>query len=307
MNNNYANGNKIAKSSFSRTKLLNNLFDLFNTILMILISFLMLYPIWYVLVQSLNDGFDAAQGGMYWWPRVFTLDNYREVFRNNEIITAFIVTIARTIIATAVHVLFTAMVAYALSKKELIGQKVYMKMGLVTMFFSGGLIPTFILITKLGMFDRFIVYIIPTMFSFFDLIIFQSFFQSIPSSLEEAAKIDGATYFQIFRKIIIPVSAPVVATIVLFNGVYNWNDYFMGKLYFNNQDLLPIQTYLYKMISTSEGSKHAMLVGQASQTRFTSTSLQMATMIVTTIPIVCIYPFLQKYFVKGMMIGSVKE
>lgn len=297
----------LKKRTFSRTRLFENLFDVLNTVLMIVISFLMLYPIWYVLVQSLNDGYDAAQGSLYWWPRVFTLDNYREVFRNNEIITAFLVTIARTLIGTTVHVLFTAMIAYAFSKKELIGQKLYMKMGLVTMFFSGGLIPTFILITKLGMFDRFIVYIIPTMFSFFDLIILQSFFRTIPGSLEEAATIDGASPFTIFRKIILPVSAPVIATITLFNGVYNWNDYFMGKLYFNNQNLLPIQTYLYKMISTSEGSKYAMLVGQASQSRFTSTSLQMATMIVTTIPIICIYPFLQKYFVKGMMIGSVKE
>ncbi len=300
------NSQSIEKQS-ARTKFFEKGFDLLNILIMLVICFAMLYPIWYVLVQSLNDGFDAAQGHLYWWPRVFTLDNYKEVFRNNEIIKAFIVTIARTLLATTVHVLFTAMVAYALSKKELIGQKLYMTMGIITMFFSGGLIPTFILINNLGMYDKFIVYIIPTMFNFFDLIILQSFFRTIPPSLEEAATIDGSGAFTVFRKIILPVSAPVIATITLFNGVYNWNDYFMGKLYFNNPDLMPVQTYLYKMISTSEGSKYSMLVGQASQSRFTSTSLQMATMIVTTIPIVCIYPFLQKYFVKGMMIGSVKE
>ncbi|MCL2338298.1 MAG: carbohydrate ABC transporter permease, partial [Firmicutes bacterium] len=217
------------------------------------------------------------------------------------------VTIARTLIATTAHVFFTAMTAYAFLRKELIGRKLYMNMGVITMFFSGGLIPTFIVINRLGMYDSFIVYIIPTMFSFFDLIIFQSFFRTIPSSLEEAASIDGASHFTTFLRIILPASMPVVATITLFNGVYNWNDFFMGKLYFNNQNLLPIQTYLYKMISTSEVSKYTMLAGQASQSRFTTTSLQMATMIVTTLPIVCIYPFLQKYFVKGMMIGSVKE
>lgn len=289
------------------TGLLEKIFDTTVAIFMMVITFLMIYPIWYVFVQSLNEGFDAAQGGLYWWPRVFTLDNYIEVFKNDEIITAFGVTIARTLIATPVHVLFTAMVAYAFSRNDLIGRKVYMRMGVITMFFSGGLIPTFILITQLGLFDNFWVYIFPTMFNFFDLIIFQSFFRSIPSSLEEAARIDGANSFTIFGKIILPVSMPVLATITLFNGVFNWNDYFMGRLYFNNQDLIPIQTYLYKIISTSEGSKYTLMAGQANAATFTSTSLQMATMIVTTAPIVCIYPFLQKYFVKGMMIGSVKE
>ena len=294
-------------ASINQTKIFEKVFDIVVIIFMLFICFIMIYPIWYVFVQSLNDGFDAAQGRLYWWPRVFTMDNYKEVFRNNEIIKAFGITVLRTLIATTSHVFFTAMTAYAFLRKELIGRKLFMTMGFISMFFSGGLIPTFIVINRLGMFDHFIVYVIPTLFNFFDLIIFQSFFRTIPSSLEEAAAIDGAGYFKTFVKIILPTSLPVIATITLFNGVYNWNDYFMGKLYFNNQNLLPIQTYLYKMISTSEGSKYAMLVGQVSQSRFTSTSLQMATMIVTTLPIVCIYPFLQKYFVKGMMIGSVKE
>ncbi len=284
----------------------SRIFDVFLYIFMTIICFVMLYPIWYVFVQSLNEGFDSAQGGVYFWPRAFTIDNYIEVFRDNQIILAFGVTIARTLIATTVHVLFTAMVAYAFLRKELIGRKIYMRMGVITMFFSGGLIPMFILINDIGLYDNFFVYVIPTMFSFFDLIIFQSFFRGIPDSLEEAAKIDGAGYFTTFVKIILPVSMPVIATITLFNGVYNWNDYFMGKLYFNNEDLMPIQTYLYSMINTSETSKYTMMAGAAQQSTFTSTSLQMATMIVTTIPIVCIYPFLQKYFVKGMMIGSVK-
>ncbi len=277
-------------------------------IFMVIISFLMIYPIWYVFVQSINEGYDAAQGGLYWWPRAFTLDNYIEVFKDDDIVTAFGVTILRTLVATPVHVFFTAMVAYAFSQKNLIGRKNYMRMGVVTMFFSGGLIPTYILINNLGLTDTFWVYVFPTMFNFFDLIIFQSFFRSIPDSLEEAAKIDGANSFTTFCKIIMPVSLPVLATITLFNGVYNWNDYFMGRIYVvRNTDLIPVQTYLYKMINTSELSKYSALAGSAVQSTFTSTSLQMATMFVTTVPIVCIYPFLQKYFVKGMMIGSVKE
>ncbi|HEX2927340.1 MAG TPA: carbohydrate ABC transporter permease [Ruminiclostridium sp.] len=282
-------------------------FDTINTVIMVFICFVALYPIWYVLIHSFNDGFDSAQGGMYWWPRKFTLDNYKEVFRNNEIITAFIVTILRTVIATAAHVFFTGMVAYSFMKKELMGRKVYMTMGLITMFFSGGLIPTFIVIKNLGMFDNFLVYIFPVMFSFFDLIIFQAFFRSIPEALEESAKIDGANSFTIFIRIIIPVSKAVIATIVLFNGVFNWNDYFMGIIYTNNDKLHPIQTYLYKMIVQSESSKTSLMTGSVSQSTFTSTSLQMATMFITTLPIVCVYPFLQKHFVKGMLLGSVKE
>ena len=290
-----------------KTSVGSKAFDTINILFMLLICFCALYPIWYVLIHSLNNGFDSAQGGLYWWPRKFTWDNYREVFRNNEIITAFFVTIARTLIGTATHVFFTAMVAYSFLKKELIGRKVYMNMGLVTMFFSGGLIPTFIVIKTLGMFDNFIVYIIPVMFSFFDLIIFQAFFRTIPEALEESAKIDGANYFTIFTRVILPLSKAVIATILLFNGVFNWNDYFMGIIYTNKQSLHPIQTYLYKIIMTSDSAKTSLMAGSVSQTNFTSTSLQMATMIITTIPIVCVYPFLQKHFVKGMLIGSVKE
>lgn len=282
-------------------------FDLFNVLLMFVICFITLYPIWYVLVQSLNEGYDAAQGGIYWLPRKFTLDNYKEVFRNNDIIKAFVVSLFRTLIATVFHVFFTAMVAYAFLKRELMGRKLYMSMGIVTMFFSGGLIPTFIVIKTLGLFDHFLVYVFPVMFSFFDLLIFQAFFRTIPEALEESAKMDGANYFMIFTKIILPVSKAVVATIILFNGVFNWNDYFMGIIYINNDDLHPIQTYLYKMIVTSESSKTSLLAGGFSQSKFTSTSLQMATMIVTTVPIICVYPFLQKHFVKGMLLGSVKE
>lgn len=282
-------------------------FDSFNVIFMVLVCFMAIYPIWYILIQSLNNGFDSAQGGLYWWPRKFTWDNYKEVFRNNEIVTAFLVSIARTIIATAVHVFFTGMVAYAFLKKELVGRKIYMMMGVITMFFSGGLIPTFILIRNLGMFDSFSVYIWPTMFSFFDLIIFQAFFRTIPDALEESAKMDGANSFTIFLRIILPVAKSVVAVILLFNGVFNWNDYFMGIIYINNQDLHPIQTYLYKIVVTSDASKTSLMSGSVSQSNFTSTSLQMATMIITTIPIICVYPFMQKHFVKGMLLGSVKE
>lgn len=281
-------------------------FDQFNNLLMLAICFATLYPIWYVLVNSLNDGNDAMRGGIYWWPRMFSLDSYKAVFANDGIMLAMGITVAKTLVGTVVHVLFTAMVAYAFSRRELIGRSVYMVIGTITLFFSGGLIPYYLLIRDLGMLDSFWVYIIPAMFSFFDLIIFLSFFREIPDALEEAAKIDGANDFKIFYQIILPVSMPVVATIALFHGVYQWNDYFTGMIYINQSDLQPIQTYLYRVVAQSSSNQMAAATTGSIAKTVSSQSIKLATMVVTTLPIVIVYPFLQKYFVKGFMIGSIK-
>ena len=283
-------------------------FDTFNVLLMIFICFITLYPIWYVIINSFNEGTDAMQGGIFWWPREFTLENYITVFQNPGILKAFGITVAKTVVGTICHVFFTAMVAYAYSRKQLVGRKYYMIIGTITMFFSGGLIPTYLLIRDLGLLDTFWVYIFPVLFSFYDLIIFVSFFRGIPESLEEAARIDGANDFQIFIRIILPLSLPVLATIALFHGVYQWNDYFTGVIYINNPDLQPIQTFLYRVVAQSTSNQ--MLInapGSVVTSTVTSQSIKYATMVVTTLPIVIVYPFLQKYFVKGMLIGSIKE
>lgn len=283
------------------------MFDTVNALAMIIICFLTLYPIWYVLVNAFNDGSDAMRGGIYWWPREFSLDNFKAVFASPGIMTAMGITVAKTVIGTAVHVFFTAMVAYAFSRKDLIGGKIYILIGTVTLFFGGGLIPTFLLIRDLHLLDNFLVYIIPAMFSFFDLIIFMTFFREIPSGLEEAARIDGANDWSIFLRVVLPVSLPVIATISLFHGVYQWNDYFTGMIYINNTDLQPIQTYLYRVVAQSSSNQMVAAVqGSAATKTITSQSIKLATMVVTTLPIVFVYPFLQKYFVKGMMIGSIK-
>jgi putative aldouronate transport system permease protein len=274
---------------------------------MLAICAITIYPIWYVIVNSFNDGMDAMRGGIYWWPREFTLENYQAVFANPGILTSFGVTVAKTAIGTLTHVFFTAMVAYAISRKDLYFRNFYMVIGIITMFFSGGLIPYFLLIRDLGLFDNFLVYIIPTMFNFFHLIIFVSFFRELPTSLEEAAKMDGANDLMIFIKVIIPLSLPVIATIALFQGVYQWNDYFAGVIFVNNPELQPIQTYLYKVVAESSSNQMMMNApGGITTKTVTSQSIKLATMVVTTLPIVLVYPFLQKYFVKGMLIGSVK-
>ncbi|MGW9126884.1 carbohydrate ABC transporter permease [Paenibacillus chitinolyticus] len=273
---------------------------------MLLVCFVTLYPIWYVLVHSFNNGTDAMQGGIYWWPRVPSLDNYRAVFENTGIMKAMGITVAKTVIGTAAHVFFTSMVAYAFSRRELVGRRAYMMLGTVTLFFSGGLIPTYLLIRDLGLLDSFWVYILPAMFNFFDLIIFLAFFREIPAGLEEAAKIDGAGDFTIFCRVVLPVSMPVVATIALFHGVYQWNDYFTGMIYINNSDLQPIQTFLYRVVAQSSSNQMLAAAPGGLAKNVTSQSIKLATMVVTTLPIVLAYPFLQKYFVKGFMIGSIK-
>lgn len=282
-------------------------FTYINTFLMIILAFVTIYPIWYTIVLAFNDAKDAAQGGIYWWPRKFSLESFQKVFEEDIIIQAFIISILRTVIGTITHILFTAMTAYAWSKKHLIGRNFFLAMGTFTMFFNGGLIPGFINLKNLQLLDTFWVYIIPTMFNFFNLIIFTSFFRSIPASLEESAFIDGAHEGIIFTRIILPLSGPVLATISLFQGVWHWNDFFMGVIYVNQRELEPIQTYLYRVITSGTiNSQISAIPASVKSNAVNSTSLRLATMIVVTFPIVCVYPFLQKYFVQGMTIGSVK-
>lgn len=286
------------------------IFDTINMVFMLVICFLCIYPIWYVIVNSLNDAKDAMLGGIYWWPRMFSLENYKAVFEDNSVVQSFKVTIGKTLIGTTINVFFTAMVAYPLSKPNLVGRKFYMLMGTITMFFSGGLIPTFILFKKMSLLNNFLVYIIPAAFNFFNLLIFINFFREIPQSLEESARIDGGNEWKVFTYIILPLSKPVLATIALFAGVGQWNDYFGGLMYMTDRvDLEPIQTYLYRMVAQVQSSQVAGSISASNITAAdtTSTSIKLATMVITTLPICCVYPFLQKYFVKGMMVGAVKE
>jgi putative aldouronate transport system permease protein len=274
---------------------------------MVIICFIALYPVWYTIIISFNDSADSMRGGIYWWPRKFSLESYRTVFQDQTIIKAFIVTILRTLIGTVTSVFFTAMVGYAFSKKYIMFNKFYTVFGTITMFFGGGLIPYFITIKNIGLYDSFWVYIIPNLFNFYNMIIFMSFFRELPAGLEESAKLDGANDLRIFIRIVLPLSMPVVATIALFNGVWHWNDYFSGVMYINNSDLQPIQTFLYRVVASASASKAvvAMPAGITAQ-QVSSQSVRLATMVVTTAPIMCVYPFLQKYFVKGIMIGSIK-
>lgn len=286
-------------------------FDLTEAAIIALVLFVCLltvYPVWYTIIYSFNEGSDSIKGPFYFLPRVFTLENYKAVFNDRTILSGFAVSFARTAIATPLHVFFTAMVAYAFGKKELIGRRFYVTMGLITLFVSGGLIPTFILMKNLKLLNNFMVYVWPTMFSYFDALIFIGYFKTLPDSIEESAKIDGANDMMIFLRLVIPLSTPVIAVIMLFNGVYNWNDYFMGAIYMTTKNSLqPIQTYLYKIVATTQTNiAIANLPPTIKVSVITPQSIRAATMLVTTLPIVIVYPFLQKYFTKGLLLGSIK-
>ena len=284
-------------------------FDIFNTIIMTVIMLLTLYPFWYCLVGSLNTGRDYMMGGVYLWPRSFTLDNYFVVFQEKSIVRAFTVTALRTFIGTLLAIFVTMLFSYGFSKKHLFGRRIYAVMGIVTMYFSGGMIPEYLNIKALGLMNNFLVYILPATFTFFNVLIFQSYFQSIPGSMIESARIDGANEYRIFFKLIIPLSLPVIAAISLFTAVGHWNSYYDSMLYTTRVELQTIQLYLVKMVRSKEAA--ASLVSKfiaeyRQNDSVNSTTLQLATMIVTSAPIILTYPFLQRYFIKGVMIGSIK-
>jgi len=281
-------------------------FEIGNTLLMLAVCFITLYPMWFVLVNSLNAPEQAMLGTVNWFPQKLSLASYSVVLNDASLMNGFAVTTLRTVIGTAAHVLFTAIVAYGMSKANLIGRKLYMKIALITMLFSGGLIPTFLLMTKLGLYDNFWVFIIPGMYTFFNMVIFMSFFRTIPDSLEESAKIDGASDYGVLFRIVLPNSMAVIATISLFSAVYHWNDYYQGVIYIRSQELLPLQTMLYKIIAENSMSFMQQQAMAQFGARLPGNSIKFASMMVATLPILLFYPFIQRYLVKGVMIGAIK-
>ncbi|WP_231891441.1 carbohydrate ABC transporter permease [Paenibacillus swuensis] len=283
-----------------------------NYFLLLLLALVTFYPFWNTLVMSFNIGSDTSLGGITFWPRAFTTENYKVVFSNDQFFQSLLISAARAVSGTLLSIFFTAIFAYSMSKKELIGRSGYMVTAVITMYFSGGLIPTYLWMRELHLFNNFWVLIIPGLISVWNMIVFRTFFAELPEGLEESAKVDGCNHFGIFFRIVLPVSGPVLATLSLFTAVYLWNEWFYAGIYINNQNLLPIQTYLMNVInSNSFAEQMAQLTGttnvQGMKSTVTSKSLQMATLMVATIPIIMVYPFVQKYFVKGVLVGSLKE
>ncbi len=281
--------------------------------LLILLGFTTIYPFWNSVVIAFNSGHDTALGGITFWPREFTLDNFDLVFQDKRLLQGFYISVLRTLAGTFVSIVCTAIFSYGMSKKELMGKKYYMIMCVFTMYFSGGLIPLFLLNRTLGLMNTFWVLVIPGVISVWNMIVFRTFFQALPNGLEESAKIDGCGYWGTFFRIIVPLSGPVIATLSLFVAVFHWNDWFTASIYISNTHLFPIQTMLQQILNSNIMSDQLMQANAAAQEHLTrmqsitTKSLTMATMIVSTLPIIMVYPFVQKYFVKGVLVGSLKE
>lgn len=281
------------------------IFQIFLCLFVGLFAFCCVYPFYYCLVQSFNEGYDARVGGIYWFPRVFTLKNYETVFANPNIMQTALTTVLRTAIGTVTSLIFTSMFAYGLSKK-ITFRKVYSTMGLITMYFSGGLIPYYFLIKDLGMIDTFAVYIIPSLLSYYNALLLMANFRSIPGALEEAALIDGASPFRIFIQIILPLSMPILATIALFNGVGHWNDWYTTAIYTRSQHLNTLPVLLRDIMNQASNQKEMEAKLMLERATVTVEATRYATMMIAVVPITVLYPFLQRYFVKGMMVGAIK-
>lgn len=283
-----------------------------NVIVYILLAFIgivTLYPFYYTIICSFNDGLDLMKGGVYLWPRKFTLSNYELFIGDEGWRHAFFISVARTIVGTVLCTGFTSMFSYALSRNNLMFKKGYRFLVIFTMYFSGGLIPYYVLLRSLGLLNTFWVYVIPGMVNTFFVMTGINFFASIPESMIEAAKIDGAREIKVLTKIVLPVSKPFLATLALFAAVGQWNSWLDSAYYVRDAGL---QTLSFKMMTTINQTlataANADTAGQMSQANTaTSFTVQATAMAVSMIPIMCVYPFLQKYFVQGMMIGAVKE
>ena len=280
-----------------------------NWFVLIAFCIMCLYPFINTLAIALNESKDTMMGGITLFPRKFTLENFAFILKQEYIKFAFMVTVSRVVLVTVLSVLVLFAAAYALSKKELPGRNWMISFLMMTMFITPGLIPTYILYGQLKLLNNYLVYILPCLFSFYNIVVIKSNLSTIPESVFESAHMDGASELTVLLKIVIPLSMPVLATISLWTAVGIWGDW-TTTLYFasSNQDLYTLQYYIKLFTEQARVIREMVQQGKLlNGSAISSTALQAAQVMITTIPIVCVYPFLQKYFVKGVITGSVKE
>ena len=286
-------------------------FPIINTIILILLCFLTLYPVINTVAYSFNDGTDALRGNIGLWPRIFSTKSYESLLSDSSVYQAAFISAAKTIVTTILNLFWTGMLAYALSRKEYVLRKVITTFLVLTMYINAGLIPNYLLISKyLGLRNSFMVYIIPTMFSCFNMIVIRTYIGGLPDALVESAKIDGAGDLRAYWQIIFPLCTPVLATVALFVAVGAWNSWFDTYLYCGSKKDLYTLQYLLKMkLATTQQSANAAKSSVESlktTTMTTPVTIRCAITVISTVPILIVYPFLQKYFVTGMALGAVK-
>lgn len=293
----------------NNSSVMNKVFVVCNVVFLTLFVVITLYPVLNTVALSFNDGIDAIRGGIHLWPRVFSLSNYQTVLNQQNIVTGAIISVARTVIGTLLALVTNALLAYIVSRKRFLFRSQLSLFWIITMYVNGGMIPTLILYRSLNLTNSFWVYVIPGMISAFNVLIMRTYMEGLPNALEESAMIDGANDFTIFTRIISPLCKPVYATVALFVAVGQWNSWFDAMLYNRmNAQYTTLQYELMKLLSSvMQQSGSATTGGNIASAAVTPVTVRAAATIVTMLPIVLLYPFLQRYFVSGMTIGSVKE
>ena len=283
--------------------------EVVNIVFLSIIAVIILYPLIYVLSASFSDAMSVTSGKMFLWPVDLTLENYEEVFKNKNIVLGFRNSIIIMVSGTVINLLMTILAAYPLSRRDLWGHSVIMKLITFTMFFNGGLIPSYLLIGKtLGLMDNWLSLILPGAISVYNMIIMRTYFMtSVPFELQEAAEIDGCSMFGILARIVLPLSGPVIAVIALYYAVGHWNSYFNALLYITSEDLQPLQLYLRKVL-TLNNAQSLMQMGADEMARqaMRAETIKYSVIVVSSIPMLIMYPFVQRFFVKGFMIGAIK-
>lgn len=282
-------------------------FDLVLYAVFGVLALITLYPFYNVLIVSLSNTVTSAKYSPYLYPHVFDLTGYKAIIKDEYFFRSLGTTLFVTVVGTSLNMIFSVTAAYVLSKKRLVGRNFFLSAILFTMLFSGGLIPTYLVVCDLGLINSVWSMILPTMISTYYLIIMKNYFASLPPSLEEAARIDGANDFTILTRIYVPISKPFMATFALFYAVERWNGWWEAFLYINDKNIKPLQIYLRDILVSFNTQLGSQAQNMLSGDKVFVQSVQMAAIVVTMVPILCLYPFLQKYFVKGVMIGSVKE
>ena len=281
-------------------------FSALNYIILTFIAVCTFYPCWYVLMASVsNPNLIYESGGLLLWPKEFGLYSYSEVLNYARIWVGYRNTIFYVISGTLLSLALTISAAFTLTRRELPGKSIFFSIIIFTMYFSGGLIPTYIVVKNLGLVDTPFAMILPGAVSTYNLIITMTYFRSLPYELEEAAKIDGASDYTVFLKIMLPLATPIIAVIALYYGVAIWNNYFTGLIYLNNPDLHPLQLVLREILMQGQMAELSGN-GNAAENMMHAENVKYAIIVVSTVPILCFYPFIQKYFTKGIMIGAIK-
>ena len=281
-------------------------FNIFNYAFLALIAVISIYPFLYSLSISLSSAAEAARAGLHLYPKDISFTAFEMVLRNKSIYTGYMNTIFRTVVGTALSIIMTSLAAYPLSRNYCPGKKFFSMMIIFTMLFSGGLIPSYLLMSNLHLLNTRLVYVLPGMISAFNMIVIKNFFQSLPESLPEAARIDGASELRILFRIVMPLSKPVLATVTLWVAVGHWNAWFDAMIYINSESKQVLQTFLQRIVIENSTQLIEQGLVNPDLLDYTPETIKAATIMITILPILCLYPFLQKYFAKGIMLGSVK-